>query len=136
MARDGAELIGREMIVYLDLGREDNVSVGDYVTVFRPLGTGNLSRKVIKESSIDNREDGYESDRYEGGHFSNQASRKKGADAGGSTVTTEGAKSRRPAGLRKIVGELVILNVMERTATAVVVRAASEIHTGDHVEMQ
>ncbi|MDH3492727.1 MAG: hypothetical protein OEM82_04190 [Acidobacteriota bacterium] len=136
MARDGAELIGREMIVYLDLGREDNVKVGDYLTVYRPLGTGNIYQKVIKESSIDNREDGYESDRYEGGHFSNQASRKKGATAGGSTVTTEGAKSRRPAGLRKVLGEVVVLNVMESTATAVVVRTASEIHTGDYVEVQ
>lgn len=136
MSRNGAELLGREMIVYVDLGREDRVQVGDYLTVFRPLGTGNIYSKVVKESSLDNKEDGFESDRYEGGHFSNQASRRKGADAGGSTVTTEGAKSRRPDGLRRIVGELVILNVKERTATAVVVRSATEMHTGDSVEVQ
>ncbi|NNE67581.1 MAG: hypothetical protein HKN33_13535 [Pyrinomonadaceae bacterium] len=136
MARDGAELLGREMIVYIDLGREDNVKVGDYLTIYRPLGTGNIYSKVTKESSLDNKEDGYESRRYRGGHFSNQTTRKKGSEAGGSTVTTEGAKSRRPNGLRKVLGEMVILNVMESTATAVIVRAASEIHTGDRVEVQ
>ena len=38
--------------------------------------------------------------------------------------------------LRKIVGEVVILNVKERTATAVITRTAQEIHTGDYVELQ
>jgi len=35
-----------------------------------------------------------------------------------------------------VVGELVILNVKERTATAVVVRTGQEIHTGDWVQVQ
>jgi len=135
MARDGVELLGREQIVYVDLGREDNVSVGDYMTVYRKLGTGNLYSKVTKES-IDNKEEGYESDRYRGERYSSQSTRKKGSKANGSTVTTEDAKSRRPNNLRRIVGELIILNVMERTATAMIVRNASEIHTGDKVELQ
>ncbi len=135
MSREGREMIGSEEIVYIDLGREDNVSVGDYLTIFRPLGTGNLSTRVLAES-IDNKEDMNESNRYKGGHFSNQSPRKKGENAGGATVTTEDAKSRRPGGLRRVLGEMVVLNVKERTATAVVVRAASEIHTGDHVEVQ
>ena len=136
MARDGAELLGREMIVYVDLGREDNVQVGDYLTIYRGLGSGNLSKKIIKSNSIDNKEDGYESDRYQGGHFSIQSSRKKGKNAGGKTVSMEGAKSRRPAGLRRVVGEMVVISVRESTATAVIVRAATEIHTGDNVEQQ
>jgi hypothetical protein len=136
LAREGRELLGREMIAYVDLGSEDNVSVGDFLTIYRPLGTGNIFKKVPAESSIDNKEEGFESDRYEGGHFSIQASRKKGANAGGSTVTSENAKSRRPAGLRRVVGEMIVLNVMEKTATVMVVRAATEIHTGDSVEVQ
>lgn len=135
MARDNIELLGREQIVYVDLGREDNVKVGDYMTIYRSLGTGNLSTKVLKES-IDNKEEGYESDRYRGGVFSNQSTRKKGSNANGATVTTENAKSRRPNNLRRVVGELVVLNVLERTATAMIVRNASEIHTGDQVELQ
>ncbi len=134
MARDGQELLAREQIVYIDLGREDNVKVGDYLTIFRPLGTGNIFKKVPDEN-LDNREAGFQSDRYRGGMFSNQSARKKGSKANGKVVTTEGAKKGRPA-LRKVVGEIVILNVLERTATAVIVRNTSEVHTGDYVEVQ
>ncbi len=135
MARDNIELLGREQIVYIDLGREDSVNIGDYLTIYRPLGTGNIYSKVLKES-IDNKEEGYESDRYKGGKFSNQAGRKKGVKGTGAVVTTEDAKSRRPEQLRRVVGELVILNVLEKTATAMIVRNATEIHTGDSVELQ
>ena len=50
-------------------------------------------------------------------------------------MTTEKAKEGRPA-IRKVVGELVVLNVKEKTATAMIVRNAQEIHTGDWVEVQ
>lgn len=135
LAKDGIELIGREHIVYVDLGSEDNVKVGDYMTIYRPLGTGNIFQKSLSEFAS-NKEAGYESDRYRGGRYSNQAPRKKGSNATGAVVTSENAKSRRPKGLRRVLGELVVLNVLERTATAIVVRTTSEIHTGDHVEVQ
>lgn len=135
MARDGAELIGREQIVYIDLGAEDNVKVGDYLTVFRPLGMGNLFTKEIKES-VSAREKDFQSERYQGGRFSIQAPRKAGEQATGSIVTSEEAKSRRPQNVREVVGEMVILNVREKTATAIITRAATEIHTGDNVEIQ
>ena len=135
MSRDSAELLGREQIVYIDLGREDNVQIGDYATIYRPLGTGNIYSKVLKET-VDARKPEFESDRYEGGWFSNQTARKKGSNASGKVVTTEDAKSRRPDSLRRVVGELIILNVLEKTATAMIVRNASEIHTGDYVELQ
>ena len=51
-------------------------------------------------------------------------------------MTTKDAKKGRPDDLRKIVGEMMIVNVKERTATAVIVRTAGEIHTGDKVELQ
>lgn len=135
MARGNQELLTAENIVYVDLGREDNVQVGDYMTIFRPLGTGNIFKGVLSES-LDNKEEGYESDRYNGGRYSNQAARKKGSNGNGDVVTTENAKSRRPDGLRRVVGELIVLNVLEKTATAMIVRNASEIHTGDYVELQ
>jgi hypothetical protein len=50
-------------------------------------------------------------------------------------VTTAKAKEGRPS-IRKVVGEMVVLNVKEKTATAVIVRNAQEIHTGDYVEVQ
>jgi hypothetical protein len=37
---------------------------------------------------------------------------------------------------RKIVGELVVIDVQMRTATAIITRVAGEVHTGDLVEIQ
>lgn len=135
MARDSQEMLGREQIVYIDLGAEDNVKVGDYLTIYRRLGKGNLFEKSADES-ISARDDGFQSDHYRGGKFSIQAPRKAGEQATGRIVTTREAKRGRPEGLRKVVGELVILNVKEKTATAIITRTAQEIHTGDMVEMQ
>ena len=135
MARDGRELLGREQVVYIDLGTQDSVKVGDYMTIYRPLGEGNLFIND-EDESVSARERGFESDKYRGGKFSNQAPRKSGSKANGRIVKTEDAKEGRQKGLRKVVGELVILNVMEKTATAVITRTAQEIHPGDRVEMQ
>lgn len=133
MARDMHEMVTRDQIVYIDLGAEDNVSVGQYLTIFRPLEKGNLLQHP--DESVSARDYGFESPTYKGGKFSNQAARKSGETAGGRVVTTRRAKKGRPD-LRKVVGEMVILNVKERTATAIITRTAQEIHTGDWVEVQ
>ena len=135
MARDGQELLAREQIVYVDLGAEDNVKVGDYLTIYRKLGSGGILDDLPGES-VSARVEGFESDEYRGGRFSNQAQRKAGEKANGRVVTSKRAKRNRPENLRNVVGELVILNVKEKTATAVIVRTAQEIHTGDSVELQ
>lgn len=135
LARDAHEALATEQVVYIDLGAEDNVRVGDYFTVYRPLGKGGVLNSDQPES-LSAREDGFQSKAYRGGKFSNQAPRKSGSEATGRIVTRRDAKDGRPRGLRKIVGELVILNVKERTATALITRSAQEIHTGDMVELQ
>lgn len=135
LARDGLEMVGREQIVYIDLGQEDNIKVGDYFTIFRPLGTGNLF--ISDEDEITAARDrGFQSSEYQGGKYSIQSSRRKNENADGDVINLEEAKANRPNNLRKVVGELVIINVKERTATAVIVRTAQEIHTGDMVELQ
>lgn len=134
MARDGQEAITRDQIVYIDLGAEDNVQVGDRLTVFRPLGKGNIL-KGDQSESVSARDEGYQSNEYRGGKFSNQAGRRSGEQAEGRVVTTKKAKAGRPV-LRKIVGEIVVLNVKEKTATAVITKTAQEIHTGDWVEIK
>lgn len=134
MARDNRESLTRDHIVYIDLGAEDNVQVGDRLTVFRPLGTGNLL-KGDQNESVSARDEGYHSNKYRGGKISNQSARKSGDQARGKVVTTADAKDGRPE-IRKIVGELVVLNVKEKTATAVITRTAQEVHTGDWVELQ
>lgn len=135
MARDGREMLGSEQVVYIDLGAEDRVNAGDYLTVYRPLGKGNLFVND-EDESVEARVGDFQSEEYRGGTFSNQAARKSGDQARGKVVTTEKAKEDRPRGLRKIVGEIVILNVKEKTATAIITRAVQEIHTGDMVELQ
>lgn len=134
MSRDGAELLGRDFIAYVDLGMDDNTQIGDRLTVYRPLGKGNITQIPQKES-VSARDEGFQSDVYRGGKFSNQAQRRDGDKAEGRVVTSSKAKSSRPE-LRKVVGEAVVLNVKERTATIVITKTAQEVHTGDWVEIQ
>jgi hypothetical protein len=138
LARDAREMISRHQIVYIDLGTEDNVKEGDRLTVYRPAGTGNITRyhdeEVAPASSY-----GFESDRFRGGKFSIQAQRVENPNRDGlrgPIMTTPEVKRRRPPMPRKIVGEIVLLNVQARTATAVITRVAQEIHTGDFVEVK
>lgn len=137
-ARDFREMISREQIVYVDLGTEDQVRVGDRLTVYRPVGKGGVNRFREKEVSVGGRY-GFESEVYRGGQMSNQAPRVKyppGDSVKGPIQTTARLKDRRPKLPRKNVGELVVLNVQRRTATAIVTRAVQELHTGDYVEVR
>ena len=143
MAKDNREMLTTRDIVYIDLGSEDQIKTGDYLTIYRPLGTGNVTRLDAEETSR-NRSVGFQSDRYRGGGFSGQAARAKDSTALSDSdgryrhrpITSKEVKRNRPLMPRKIVGELVVLDVQQRTATAVITRIAGEIHTGDWVEIQ
>jgi hypothetical protein len=134
MARDSREMVTRNDIVYIDLGGEDKVNPGDYLTIYRPLGTGNITR-VDNEENARTRDSGFQSDRFRGGGFSNQASRTKGGHRN-RPITSKEVKDHRPPMPRKIVGEMVVINVESRTATAIITRVVGEVHTGDWVEIQ
>jgi hypothetical protein len=136
LARDSREALARDQIVYIDLGAEDGIKSGDYLTIYRPLGRGKISRYDDEQEVARPEDAGFESTVFRGGKFSNQAPRKKFKDAEGPIASTRDVKLRRPRMPRKIVGEIVILNVKERTATAVITQTAQEIHTGDYVELQ
>lgn len=143
MAKDNREMVTRNDVVYVDLGVEDNVKAGDYLTIYRPLGTGNITR-VDNEEMARNRSVGFQSERYRGGGFSSQGSRAKDStafvDAEGRyryrPITTREVKKHRPLMPRKVVGEMVIIDVQTRTATAIITRTVGEVHTGDWVEIQ
>lgn len=138
LTRDGREMITGNQIVFIDLGREDQIKPGDYLTIYRPAGTGNITR-FRDEEVTPAANGGFESDRFRGGKFSNKAQRvKQPNETGifGPTVTTPDVKRRRPSVPRKIVGEIVILRTEARTATAVITRVTQEVHTGDLVELQ
>jgi hypothetical protein len=136
LARDSRETVSLDQVVFIDLGAEDNVKSGDYLTVFRPVEKGIIVKQGNEIAS--NARRGFESDHKRGGEFSNQAQRLKDVDGNkyGQTVKTPELRERRPAVPRLVLGELVVMHVEGRTATALVTRVAREIHTGDHVEVQ
>jgi hypothetical protein len=143
MAKDNRETVTNHDVVYIDLGVEDNVKPGDYLTIYRPLGTGNVTR-VDNEEQARNRATGFQSNRYRGGGMSSQGKRAKDetafVDADGryryKPITTREVIRHRPLMPRKIVGEMVIIDVQTRTATAIITRVVGEVHTGDWVEIQ
>ncbi len=138
LARDGLEMVSRSQVVYIDLGTEDNVKPGDFLTIFRRAGTGNITR-FRDEEMVPPASGGFESDRFKGGKFSIQAQRVKDPNNNGvygPIISSIDVKNNRPPVPRKVVGEMVILSVQRRTATAVITRTEQEIHTGDYVELQ
>ena len=143
MGKDNREMITRNDIVYIDLGSEDQVKNGDYLTIYRPLGTGNITR-VDNEEMARNRASGFQSDRFRGGGIGSQESRAKDETAVVKSegryryrpITSREVKRHRPDMPRKIVGEIVVIDVQLRTATAIITRVAGEVHTGDWVEIQ
>jgi len=138
LARDGREMITHDEIVYIDLGAEDNVKPGDYLTVYRRPGTGNITRFRDAEV-VPPAESGFESDRFHGGKFSSQSQGVEDpyySGVYGPVENTPETKHHRPPVPRKVVGEMVVLNVQQRTATALITRVTQEIHTGDSVELQ
>ncbi|HYO91907.1 MAG TPA: hypothetical protein VEQ40_09730 [Pyrinomonadaceae bacterium] len=139
LSRDGREAPTVNDIIYIDLGTEDNIRPGDYFTIYRPLGKGNITGTLMDEEITPTANSGFESERFKGGKFSNKAQRVQDPNntgVYGPTITTSDVKDKRPRMPRKIVGELVILSVQQRTATAVITRIAQEVHTGDFVELQ
>lgn len=136
MARDNREIVSRDQVVFIDLGAEDNLKPGDYLTVYRPVAKGSIVD--YGEEIAANARRGFESEHKRGGQFSNQAQRLKDVDGSkyGPTVKTTEIRRRRPTVPRSVLGEIVVLHVEGRTATAVVTRVAQEIHTGDYVEVQ
>lgn len=141
LARDAREMVSRSQIVFIDLGAEDNIKAGDYLTIYRPAGTGNLDG-IENEEISPATSSGFESDRYAGGKYSIQSQRTKdypntpGLYIREDPVTTHEVKRHRPPVPRKVVGEMVVLSVQTRTATAIITRVAQEVHTGDYVELQ
>jgi hypothetical protein len=139
LARDLREAVTRNDIVFIDLGTDDQIKPGDYFTIYRPVGKGNVTGTKGTDEISPSASGGFQSDEFRGGKFSSKASRVEDPNNTGiygPVVTTTEVKGRRPKLPRKVVGELVVLSVQKRTATAVITRIAQEVHTGDFVELQ
>jgi hypothetical protein len=99
---------------------------------------------VVEAEIARGRASGFQSDIFRGGGVSIQAQRAKDSTAFVEDnghyhyrpITTHEIKRHLPLMPRKIVGEMVIIDVQSRTATAIITRVASEAHTGGWVEIQ
>lgn len=126
LQREQKEVIGPRDVVYIDLGKNQGVKVGDRFTIFRHYPDDAKIVRInddeirLKESAE------YQSDQYKGGKYSIDAPR-KGRQA---------VKNERPQIPPKIVGELVVIAVQPKSATAIVTRTTQEVHTGDWIEAQ
>jgi hypothetical protein len=140
MARDLREMVSVGDLIYVDIGAEDKAVLGDELTIYRDVGKGNLFD--IKNEELARRSDeGFASEQFRGGTFGMQAQRSKDVrDEAGmynkSPIKTSQIKDKRPAMPRKVVAEALIINVQVRTATAIILRATQEVHTGDYVELK
>lgn len=137
-ARGNRELLTTNDVVHVDLGFEDGVKVND---------TFMVTRRVKGRSLTNFRDDdivvaatgGFESDAFKGGKFSNQSYRVRDPNRnlpGGPTTNFPDVRKRRPALPERVIGEIIITSVQERSATGIVRRVTEEIHPGDYVERQ
>lgn len=123
LQREQHEAIGPRDVVYLDLGSEEGVKIGATFTIYRKqpddanIFNFNDDDITLRQSSD------YESDKFKGGKYSNDHPYE----------SRQRVKNTRPTIPQKIVGELTVIAVEGKSATAVVTRTTQEIHTGDWI---
>lgn len=138
LARGGRELLATNDVVHVDLGFEDGVKVNDMLSVTRQA-KGRTLTNLREDDIVVAATGGFQSDAFKGGKFSNQAYRVRTPNRnlpGGPTTNFPDVRRRRPPIPDRIVGEIVITSVQERTATGIIHRLIEEIHPGDYVERQ
>lgn len=125
LARSGREMVATNDIVFIDLGERQGVKEGDYFTIFHKITAKRESITKYPDDKIGVwRSQGYESDHWHGGDFSNQS------------VAKERQKilNERPKIPRKVLGEMIVLKVEKGTAVALITRTVGEVNIGDRVE--
>jgi hypothetical protein len=124
MAPGFHEQLSANRVVYVDLGRQQNVQPGDYFTIYRQTGPAEGVTKTPKYDIVQKRSKEYGSDRYEGGEYSVQATNKP----------FEKIMKERPPVPHKVLGELIVLKVENHTCVAMITRTTAEVTVGDFVE--
>ena len=124
LQREQREHIGARDVVYIDLGRENGVKAGDKFTIFRNRPDDANIFNFNDDDIVLRQSEGFESDKFKGGKFSN----------GHPHEARQRVKNTRGYIPPKIVGELVVIAVEGKSATAIVTRTTQEVHTGDRVE--
>ncbi len=124
MQREHHEMISPRDVVYIDLGSESGVGVGDKFTIFRQTPKdGNFVR--FRDDNVTVQRNGdFGSDKFKGGVDSNDKSYQWRQDV-------ENNRAEIP---KKVVGELVVIAVKGKASTAIVTRTTQEVHNGDSIE--
>jgi hypothetical protein len=131
LARGDRNYLSERDIVYLDIGADQGVKVGQYYTVYRepgekegPVGPEDFTHN---DKVFDDRVEDYEHRPYRGGDFSSL----------GGPEDPEEIREERPGLPRKVTGEICIIRLEGRSATGVITRVAGgEVNVGDYVELQ
>jgi hypothetical protein len=132
LSRNQRDYLGTHDVVYLDIGKRQGVELGQYYTIYRRPGMYNEG--LVDRGNPVLREDDDHDDRiwdldnkvYTNGDFSIVTGPRK---------PDEIVRDRK--GLpRKVVGEICIIRVEEKSATAIITRVTQEANIGDYVEMQ
>jgi len=132
LARDNHEMLTERDVVYLDIGDKAGVKLGQYFTVYRDAGLheGIVGTQFNPLTEIDDdfprRIDEYRDDRYRGSDLSILRGKKR----------QDVVREDREGMPRKVVGELCIIRVEGKSATAIVTRTTQELFIGDYVELQ
>jgi hypothetical protein len=124
LQREQREHIGARDVVYIDLGTENGVKAGDKFTIFRNQPDDANIFNFNDDDIVLRQSEGFESDKFKGGRFSN----------GHPHQARQQVKNTRTSIPPKIVGELVVIAVEGKSATAIVTRTTQEVHTGDRIE--
>ncbi len=125
MQREHHEMISPRDVVYIDLGAESGISVGDKFTIFRQTPKdGSIVRFRDDNVTVQSNSD-FGSDKFKGGTASIDKSHEWRQDV-------EDHRSEIP---KKVVGELVVIAVKGKASTAIVTRTTQEVHNGDPIEI-
>ena len=118
------EHLSANRVVFVDLGRQQNVQPGDYFTIYRQTGPTEGITRTPKDSVVHRRDKDFGSDRYQGGEYAVQATSKP----------LEKIMKERPPIPRRVLGELIVLKVENHTCVAMITRTTAEVTVGDFVE--
>ena len=106
--------VGRNDIIYVNLGNSQGVKVGDYFRIFRYTGTQNETA-------------------YQTRRFAFDAYGELGPTYGYGSVSKKYNWSNMP---REVLGEGVVLRTAPNAATVLITFSEREIYAGDYVEME
>lgn len=126
LQRERKEVLSPRDVVFIDLGKDNGVNPGDRFTIYREFPDDARPVRYNDDDIAIRRSDGFQSDTFKGGTFSNDHPR-EGRQA---------VKNARREVPHTVVGELVVIAVQAKSATAVITRVAQEVHTGDHIAAQ